>query len=71
MPAALPLTFRFNETLGVDLLEIESPNGSKIAFCNMVRWSTLYQLCIPVSDKTAATVAKCIAERWIQYFGPH
>ena len=70
LPAALPRTFRFNETLGVDLFEIESPDGCKIVFCNMVCWSTLYQLCIPVLDKTAETVAKCIAERWIQYFGP-
>ena len=31
---------------------------------------TLYQLCIPILDKTAGTVAKCIAERWIQYSGP-
>ena len=36
----------------------------------MVCWGTLYQLCIPVVDKTAETVAKCVAERWIQYFGP-
>ena len=67
-PAALPRTFRFNETLGLDLFEIESPDNSKIVFCNMVCWGTLYQLCIPVVDKTAETVAKCVAERWIQYF---
>ena len=70
LPAVLPPTFRFNEMLGVDLFEIESPDGSKITFCNLVCWGTLYQLCIPVPDKTAATVAKCITERWIQYFGP-
>ena len=70
MPAALPRTFRFNETLGVDLFEIESPDGTNITFCNMVCWGTLYQLCIPILDKTAATVSKCITERWIQYFGP-
>ena len=52
------------------LFEIESPDGSKIVFCNMVCWGTFYQLCIPVLDKTAGAVAKCIAERWIQYFGP-
>ena len=69
-PAALPRTFRFNETLGLDLFEIESPDNSKMVFCNMVCWGTLYQLCIPVVDKTAETVAKCVAERWIQYFGP-
>ena len=70
LPARLPRTFRFKETLGVDLFEIESPDGSKIVFCNMVCWSTLYQLCILILDKTAETVAKCVAERWIQYFGP-
>ena len=70
MPAALPRTFGFNETLGVDLFEIESPDGTKIIFCNMVCWGTLYQLCIPIPDKTAATLAKCITERWIQYFSP-
>ena len=40
LPAALPRNFRFNETLGVDLFEIESPDGSKIVFCNMVCWGT-------------------------------
>ena len=67
LPAALPRTFRFNETLGLDLFEIESPDSSKNVFCNMVCWGTLYQLCILVVDKTAETVAKCVAERWIQY----
>ena len=65
----MPRTFRFNETLGVDLFEFESADGSKIVFCNMVCWGTLYQLCIPFLNKTAVTVARCIAERWIQYFG--
>ena len=70
LPAALPRTFRFNETLGVDLCEIESSDGTKIIFCNMVCWGTLYQLCISIPDKTSETVVKCIAERWIQHFGP-
>ena len=38
-PAALPRTFRFNETLGLDFFEIESPDNSKIVFCNMVCWA--------------------------------
>ena len=70
LPAALPRTFRFNETLGLDLFEIESPDSSRNVFCNMVCWGTLYQLCILVVDKTVETVSKCVAERWIQYFGP-
>ena len=70
MPAELPRTFGFNETLGVDLFEIDSPDGTKIIFCNMVCWCTLDQLCRPIPDKTASTLAKCITERWVQYFGP-
>ena len=65
MPAALPRTFRFNETLGVDLFEVESPDGTQITFCSMVCWGTLYQLCFPILDRTVATVSKCITERWI------
>ena len=67
-PAALPRTFRFNETLGVDFFSDGVSGWFQIVFCNMVCWGTLYQLCIPILDKTAGTVAKCIAERWIQYF---
>ena len=48
---------------------IESSDSSKIVFCKMVCWGALYQLCIPDLDETAETVAKCVAERWIQYFG--
>ena len=70
LPAALPRTFRINETLCVALFEVESPDGTKIIFYNMVCCGTLYQLCIPVPDKTAATIAKCVTVRWIQYFGP-
>ena len=70
MPAALLRTFRFNDLLDVYLFEIESPDGTEIRFCKKVCWGTLYQLCIPILDKTAATAARCITERWIQYFGP-
>ena len=41
-PAALPRTFRFNETLGVVFFfQIESLDGSKIVFCNTVSWGTV------------------------------
>ena len=49
--------------------EIESPDSCRVVFCNMVCWGTSYQLCVPILDKTAETVAKCVAERWIQYVG--
>ena len=68
LPAALPRTYRFNETLGVDVFEIESPDSSKSFSATWCVGARLYQLGIPVVDKTAETVAKCVAERWIQYF---
>ena len=67
--AAADLSLQRNPWCG-PFFQIESSECSKIVFCNMVCWSTLYQLCIPILDKTAGTVAKCITERWIQYFGP-
>eukprot|EP00959_Pyramimonas_sp_CCMP1952_P091741 1920466-Pyramimonas_sp.AAC.1 len=36
----------------------------------MVCWGTLYQLCVPVEDKTAEVVAACVADRRVRYFGP-
>ena len=69
-PASLPKTFRFNMTVGVDLFEIENHEGNKVWMCNMICWGTLYQICVPIPDKTALTVAKCMAEHWIRYFGP-
>ena len=36
LPAAMPRTFRFKETLGVDLFEVESSDGTKKIFCNML-----------------------------------
>ena len=46
------------------------PMAQRSVSAKKVCWGTLYQLCIPVPDKTATTVARCITERWIQYFGP-
>eukprot|EP00969_Alexandrium_andersonii_P295920 13079551-Alexandrium_andersonii.AAC.1 len=69
-PAAFPKTFRFNETVGIDLLEYTFSNGHKVDICNMVCWGTLYQVCVPIPDKSAATVAKTFCETWVRYFGP-
>ena len=68
--AAADLSFASAKHLVWTFLRLSLPDGSKNVFCNMVCWGTFYHLCIPFLDKTAGTVAKCIAERWIQYFGP-
>ena len=61
-------TFRFNETLGLDLFEIESPDSSKIVFCGVLGHVVpiVYSCC----GTRLLRLAKCVAERWIQYFGP-
>ena len=44
-PASLPRTFRFNETVGIDLFELEGK-----VFVNMICWGTLYQQCVIAPD---------------------
>ena len=49
LPAALPRTFRFNETLGLDLFEIESPSatwcvGARCTNCVFLLWTRLLRL---------------------------
>ena len=68
LPASLPRTFRFNETVGVDLFELTDPWSNKHIFLNMVCWGTLYQLVKKVDNKTAETVGNCLQETWLQYF---
>ena len=68
--AVLPRTFRFNKTLGMDLFELRSYDGDSWIACNMLCWGTLFQLVDPVADKCASTVAQCVLDRWIRYFGP-
>ena len=74
-PASFPRTFRFNETVGIDLFEVDNGMGGKSWLVNMVCWGTLYQICVVTPDKTAATISRIFAEYWIRYFwtpvGPH
>ena len=69
-PAVLPRTFRFNETVGMDLFTVPSYDGTEWIIVNMLCWGTLFQLASPVPDKSASTVGTCFLEHWIRYFGP-
>ena len=66
--SSIAANISFNETLGVDLFLRSNhpmvPRSLSVTWCAR---GTLYQLCILVPD---TTVAKCITERRIQYFGP-
>ena len=55
LPASLPRTFRFNETIGIDLVEVKDPWGEKHTFVNIVCWGTLFQILARVEDKKAVT----------------
>ena len=70
LPASLPRTLRFNETVGIDLAEVEDPWGSKHVFTNLVCWGTLFQLWKKTEGKTALEVAETMVAAWVQYFGP-
>eukprot|EP00974_Lingulodinium_polyedra_P103323 10004780-Lingulodinium_polyedra.AAC.1 len=61
-PAVFPKTFRFKETVGIDLLELAFEDGAKVDICNIVCWGTLYQVCVNTPDKTAATVARVFTD---------
>ncbi len=63
-PATLPKNFRFNETVGMDLIELESFDGEKWWVANMLCWGTLFQIIGPVADKTAETAARTFIELW-------
>lgn len=69
MPASLPRTFRFNETVGIDLLEVPDPWRHKHTLMNVLCWGTLFQLVPIVPDKTAETIGMCLAKTWMIYFG--
>jgi hypothetical protein len=71
-PAALPRTFTFNQVVGINLVEVPSPSGGTTVCCNMICWGTLFQLVVPVTDKSAAgaETAQCFVDNWVRYFGP-
>lgn len=69
LPASLPRTFRFNETVGIDLAEVENPWGTKHVFTNLVCWGTLLQLWGKTECKTTIEVVETMIASWVQYFG--
>ena len=70
LPASLPRTFRFNETIGIDLVEVKDPWSDKHVFVNMICWGTLFQIFARAPDKKAVTIGRILLECWIKYFGP-
>lgn len=68
-PASVRRRFRFNETFGVDIFEIEDPLPNKHTFLNIVCWGSLYQLVKEASDKRDFTVGELLTTSWIQYIG--
>lgn len=70
LPASIPRTFRFNETFGIDLAEVEDPWGTKHIFTNLVCCGTFLQLWRKTEGKTALGIAETMISAWVQFFGP-
>ena len=67
-PGALPRCLKFNQTMGVDLVEFDCAAFKKVLL-NVVCWVTGYQMCTVISDKTARTVRDAISECWVRHYG--
>ena len=66
-PGALPRCLRFNQTVGVDLVEFITPVFKKILM-NVVCWGTGYQMCAVLPDKTSETVRNAFSEHWVRHY---
>ena len=60
-PATLPRNMRFNEVVGVDLVEFHEEPLNKV-FINILCWGTGYQMAGVIPDKTSETVKRAFAE---------
>ena len=63
---ALPRCLRFNQVVGVDIMEHEIGPFTKIML-NMVCWGTGYQMVCTLPDKTSATARDAFAREWVKH----
>ena len=67
-PGALPRSLRFNETVGVDLVEFID-NGFDKILANMVCWGTGFQMAVVIPDKTSASARDAFDLHWVRHYG--
>ena len=67
-PGALPRCLKFNQVVGIDLVEFQDVGLDKI-LANMVCWGTGYQMACIIPDKTSLTTRNAFASSWIKHYG--
>ena len=70
---SMPSEYRFNHTLGIDLLEIVDIKGQKYMVMNMVCVGTTFQLCHVVrvghGQCSSSTALRALQTRWFSWAG--
>ena len=67
-PGALPRCLKFNQVVGIDLVEFPDHGFDKI-LANMVCWGTGYQMACVMPDKTSKSARNAFADAWIKHYG--
>ena len=69
----MPSEYRFNHTLGIDLLEVVDIKGQKYMVMNMVCIGTTFQLCHVVrgghGQCSSSTALRTLQTRWFSWAG--
>ena len=66
----LPRCLRFNQCIGVDLVDLEVKDGTSAKALNVVCWSTGLQIVQPLwTNYTAKTVMKEFKIAWVKHYG--
>ena len=69
-PGTLPRCLRFNQCIGVDLVDLEVRDGTCAKALNVVCWGTGLQIVQPLwTSYTAKTVTKEFKIAWVKHYG--
>ena len=69
-PGMLPRCLRFNQCIGVDLVDLEVRDGTSAKALNVVCWGTGLQIVQPLwTNYTANTVMKEFKNCWVKHYG--
>jgi transposase InsO family protein len=67
-PGALPRCLRFNQVVGMDLVEFPDQGNTKI-LANMLCWGTGFQMACLMPNKTSVSARDAFANAWIKHYG--
>ena len=67
-PSSLPRTLKFNQVVGVDLVEFKEM-GLELIMINIVCWGTGFQMMAIIPDKRSATVRDAFSKEWVRHYG--